>query len=217
MAKLVAGDITFNTAKSSGSGHISTITASSTDTFTHGREDSNVDGRSFKHPVQAALKAVGIDTTQDGQTDANFLDTVAGEAVQVIAGLGVAAGADRMTGGHVAKAGKKIYGGLRSAVAGDSVVETSNNTQNSSTYQKDNGRNDNSNPKSTHNKTPSIQSRMTNSNIKTPESKAWYKKIADSFKKTKVGKSVGGVVAALGVGLWCLFECYFLILISYSF
>jgi hypothetical protein len=51
----------------------------------------------------------------------------------------------------------------------------------------------------------------------TSEAKAWYQKIADSFKKTKAGKSVGGVAAALGVGLWCLFECYFLILVSYSF
>jgi len=51
---------------------------------------------------------------------------------------------------------------------------------------------------SKHDKTPSINSRMHNSNIKIPETKTWYKEIGKSFAKTKAGKTLGIATGLVG-------------------
>ncbi|SFV63378.1 hypothetical protein MNB_SV-3-474 [hydrothermal vent metagenome] len=50
-----------------------------------------------------------------------------------------------------------------------------------------------------HNNSPSINSRIHNSNIKTPRTQAWYKEIGKSFAKTKAGKILGAGAAMVGL------------------
>jgi len=123
--------------------------------------------------------------------------TEAGDAVQIIGGLSAVALGDRVTGGHLKKTGSKLVEKgrelRRSLVGGEESVNERSN-------QKNNGGNDNSNPKGTHDKSPSIHSLMTNSNIKTPQAQTFFRKMADKISHSKVGTKIGVGLAMIGLG-----------------
>jgi hypothetical protein len=92
---------------------------------------------------------------------------------------------------------KGVLDHLRSTVSGKSVEQSGNNTSNghhnNHTKESEHKFNNHSEPPSS-----SIHSRMTNSNIKTKESKSFFKRIGHSFMNTKKGKVLGAGFALIG-------------------
>ena len=131
-----------------------------TDTMTTGKSRSFIDGISLNNPGQSAVKKVfGINTANMGEDGASTLDNVAGTAVETSKGVLAFAGLDHITGGHVRKGVGKFAGkgrNLRRSLFG------SEEPINKGTNEQDNWGSDKSDPKSRHNKTPSINSNIGN-------------------------------------------------------
>ncbi len=152
---------------------------------------------------EVRMQATSQDSTKRGEDASYAWKGYLGFGEAVLAAGGVVAGADRAVKTFSpSKRGiiERVYGdGGKKGSAFNNAMNKSGNPSDSQNNSYPNSDIGDKTVSKQHNNSPSINSRISNSTIKTPEAKSWYKEMGKSFMKSKAGKTVGVVGGLVGM------------------